>query len=269
MITAIDLFCGAGGLTHGWVSPWPVQPWLVERENIEQSPDEQVRYVGVPAMNAMIHVLSKGMDLYLDTRIDRLESNDDKWRLWDGNGEHYGQFDAVVLTAPLAQSLALLPEGSSLEASLRTANMTPTWAFAMSLEQSTDIKAEALFSNNGIVTWAAKDSAKPGRPNKYETWLMHFSAQWTANHLEASEDLLQQQVVHLLERLSNKAIPEVHQAFKHRWLYARSSGNADSISQWDADKRIGLAGDWTIGSRLEDAWLSANYLSQTLLDAFD
>ena len=251
----------------GWVSEWPVQPWKLDRETFTPSPDDQIRYLGVPTMNAMVHGMSIGMEFYADTRIDRLEKQGQQWRLWDGQGEHYGLYDAVILTAPLAQSLALLPAGAKAEATLKGASMTPTWAFALALTEPTDIEADALFSSDGIVNWACRDSSKPGRPNQFETWLVHFSPAWTANHLNASEDLLHQQVVHLLERLSGKDI-KIHEYFKHRWLHARSSSHDRTIPQWDNDQKIGLAGDWTLGSRLEDAWLSAQKLCEEMLVDF-
>jgi len=251
----------------GWVQLWSVEPWMLDRETFAPSPDNQQRYVGVPTMNAMVHGLSEGLEFYSECRIDRLEKQQQKWRLWDGHGEHYGLFDAVILTAPLAQSLALLPAGAKAEASLRQATMTPTWAFGLALSEPSGIEADALFANDGIVTWACRDSSKPGRPSHYESWIVHFSPKWTANHLDASEDLLHQQVVHLLERLAGKPI-HIHEYFKHRWLHARSSKQDNLIPLWDAASRVGLAGDWTVGSRLEDAWLSAQTLAEQLLSDF-
>ncbi len=251
-------------VSSGWVKEWPVVPWKLDRESFLPSPDDQQRFIGAPTMNAMVHGLSKGLEFYADTRIDRLEKLVDHWRLWDGEGEHYGVFDAVILTAPLAQTLALLPVGAKLEASLRHATMSPTWAFAMSLREKTGIEADALFSNDGIVSWACRDSSKPGRPDLYETWIVHFAPKWTANHLNASEDLLRQQAVSLLERIAGKEI-DIHQDFKHRWLHARSSAQEFKIPQWDYENKIGIAGDWTLGSRLEDAWLSAQTVCREML----
>lgn len=254
-------------ITRGWVQLWQVEPWALNRETFGPSPDDQLRYVGVPTMNAMVHGLSEGLDLYLDTRIDRIEKQGQQWRIWDGNGEQYGLFDALVITAPLAQTLALLPDGSNAEIAMRSAAMTPTWAYALALEVPSGIEANALFSSDSIVTWAAKDSSKPGRPSSYETWMIHFGPRWTSNHLDASDELLRQQAVNLLERLAGKPV-HVHEAFKHRWLYARATSSEAPIEQWDANQRLGLAGDWTRGSRLEDAWLSAKYLSDQILEQF-
>lgn len=252
---------------NGWVDVWSVTPWKLSRESLVRSPDDQRRYVGSPSMNAMIHGLSDGLEFYSHTRIDRLERMDRRWRLWDENGEHYGPFDAVLITAPLAQSLALLPDQSHALPSMKHARMTPTWATAIALKQPSGIEADALFSNDGIVTWACRDSSKPGRPGNYETWMIHFSPAWTANHLNADNDLLLQQAQHLLERLAGQPI-HIHDVFCHRWLHARAGSQEVTIPQWDADLAIGLAGDWTHGSRLEDAWLSAQALVNQLYGDF-
>jgi predicted NAD/FAD-dependent oxidoreductase len=254
-------------LDQGWAKTWQIDPWIYEKEALLTSPDDEIRYVGMPTMNAMVHGLSEDIEVYTETRIDRLEKQGQQWRIWDEHGEHYGLFDAVLLTAPLAQSMALLPEESLAESQLRLANMSPTWAYAIALSEPSGIGANAIFSRDGIVNWAAKDSSKPGRPQTYETWALHFSPAWSSNHLDASEELLEFQAMHLLQQLAGKEL-KVHAAFKHRWLYARSGSTDLVIPQWDDAQNIGLAGDWTLGSRLEDAWLSAQILADRLIERF-
>lgn len=246
----------------GWVEPWHIKPWVFDREGLHESPDDQTRYVGVPAMNAMVKGMSDGIDLYNKTRVDRLERVGHQWRLWDDAGEHYGQFDAVFLTAPLAQSLALLPAGSRAEVPLRNATMLPTWSVALAFEQETGIEAEAFFVKEGVINWASRDSSKPGREPLPEVWVMHFSPLWTANHLDANDKLLQQQCLTLLKKLAKTDLPEMMDTFKHRWLYAHSGPAEVEIPQWDDNLQIGLAGDWTLGDRLEDAWISGKRLAK-------
>ncbi|PTY37601.1 hypothetical protein BGP77_13995 [Saccharospirillum sp. MSK14-1] len=256
----VDTWC-----RQGWVAPWDVQPWLLNRDGLHASPDDRRRYVGTPSMNAMIKGFAQGIDVFTQTRVDRLERVGEQWRLWDDAGEQYGQFDAVFLTAPLAQSLALLPAGARAEVPLRNASMKPTWSLAMAFDQPTGVEPDAIFVREGVIDWAARDSAKPGREGPLEVWLMHFASQWTANHLDAADNLLQQQGLALLRTLSGAAtgsdFPEPVDTFKHRWLYARSGPIETQVPQWDASLKLGLAGDWTLGDRLEDAWLSAKTLA--------
>lgn len=251
----------------GWVAEWMLEPWSLDRETLKPSPDQQTRFVGTPTMNAMVHGLCNGFEVYRQTRVDRLERLGEQWRLWDEHGEHYGQFDAVLLTAPLAQTMALLPDDAQALTSMKQARMTPTWATALALSEPSGIQADAIFANDGIVSWACRDSSKPGRPQDFETWMIHFSPAWTSNHLNAADDLLLQQSRHLLERLAGQPVT-VHEHFAHRWLHARANAGDVTIPQWDAHYRLGLAGDWTLGSRLEDAWLSAQALADQLLSEY-
>lgn len=255
-------------VANGWVAPWPVEPRVVDREGMRDSPDERTRYVGVPTMNAMVKGISEGIDLFNQTRVDRLERMDRQWRLWDDAGEHYGQFDAVVLTAPLAQSLALLPSGSRAEVPLRNTTMLPTWSVGLAFNQATGIESDAFFVREGVIDWIGRDSSKPGREPSPEVWVMHFSSLWTANHLDANDKLLQQQCLTLLRKLSPTDLPPVLDGFTHRWLYARSGPADTEIPQWDDSLRIGLAGDWILGDRLEDAWISGKRLAREMIEAW-
>ncbi|MEP4544842.1 MAG: FAD-dependent oxidoreductase [Saccharospirillum sp.] len=254
-------------LAEGWVAPWPVSPVVLDGDGVQSSPDEQTRYVGTPTMNAMVQGLSEGLDLFVQTRVDRLERVGKQWRLWDDQGEQYGQFDAVLLTAPLAQSLALLPPGSNLEVPLRgTTAMLPCWALAITFSEPTGIEADAAFVKTGVVNWLARDSSKPGRAAEPETWVAHFTAQWSANHLDASDSLLEQQCLAALRRLGQPELPAVSDRFKHRWLYARSGTETRLDAAFDTNLAIGLAGDWTQGDRLEGAWRSGHRLAKTLIE---
>lgn len=252
-------------LEQNTVIPWNVSPWTYKDDSFEPSPDEQIRYVGYPCMNTMLETISDKLDIYYDSRIERLERVDKKWRLWDGNGEHFDMFDGVIITPPLAQTLALIPMGLPLELQLRNEKMMPTFSYAIAFSAPTGINKEALFINNGIISWAARDSSKPGRPQTFETWVIHFADNWTTNHLKASEDLLKQQALNLLTQLAGSPLPEIQYSFSHCWLFAKNTKDDATLSYWDEENSIGIAGDWTLGSRMEDAWLSANRLANHLL----
>ncbi|GGX48096.1 NAD(P)/FAD-dependent oxidoreductase [Saccharospirillum salsuginis] len=253
---------------NGWVQPWAIEPLVYDRDGFHPAEETSIRYVGTPSMNAMVLGMSEGIDLFLQTRVDRLERVDHQWRLWDDAGEHYGQFDAVFLTAPLAQSLALLPSGSRAEVPLRGATMLPTWSMALAFEDDTGIESDGYFVQEGVINWAARDSSKPGREPSPEVWVMHFSPTWTGNHLDAPDSLLQQQCLTLLRKLAPRDLPELAGSFKHRWLYARSGPARIEIPQWDERLRIGLAGDWILGDRLEDAWQSAVNLAHEVIEVW-
>ena len=51
----------------------------------------------------------------------------------------------------------------------------------------------------------------------------------------------------------------------HRWLYAKSSPTEQPGFRWYGDQRIGLAGDWLSGGRVEGAFDSASGLVAHML----
>ncbi|TCS43862.1 NAD(P)/FAD-dependent oxidoreductase [Reinekea marinisedimentorum] len=251
---------------HGLAQVWPVEPWIYESEELKQSSKKSVvRYVGTPAMTSLIEPLDDDIQVYTQTRIDRLDRHNGKWRLWDANGEHFGFFDAVLITAPMAQTMALLPPSHHLGYSARHTVMKPCWSCAITFDAALAIDVNAVFCNNGIVSWVARDSSKPQRNSALETWVVHFSASWTSNHLQATEDLVINQSLNFLGQIATQALPPVKDAYSHCWLYAMNSAASKAMSLWDKQQRIGIAGDWTMGTRLEDAWLSAQRLAKEVI----
>jgi predicted NAD/FAD-dependent oxidoreductase len=50
----------------------------------------------------------------------------------------------------------------------------------------------------------------------------------------------------------------------HRWRYARTTATQPAVL-WDADRRLGLCGDWCRGARVESAWLSGDALAGAMV----
>lgn len=252
----------------GWIQEWPLHPWVLSQDGFEKVSHNPVRYVGVPKMNAMLHGLSKDLTVCLNTQIIDLETEHQKWRLLDQNGQSHGGFDAVILAIPANQSLTLLPRESPLKHSPLQDFMRPVWAVALSFETATGIVANGVFVNEGNISWVAKDSSKPDRPQRYETWVVHFTSEWTENNLNVDSYRLTRDALKLLSRLAKKSLPEYHEVYQHRWLYAKSNPTLTQFPQWHSGSRLGLVGDWVMSGRFEDAWLSADKLARTLLSEF-
>jgi predicted NAD/FAD-dependent oxidoreductase len=251
-------------LTLGTARVWDVDPWVFEDRLEKNKKNSITRFVGTPTMASLIEPLDDSIQLYTQTRIDRLDKHNGKWRLWDAAGEHFGFFDGVIITAPLAQSLALLPPSHHLKDLSGNTAMKPCWSCALSFDSALSVEANAVFCNNGIVSWIARDSSKPERNTLTETWVVHFSASWTSNHLQATHNLVVNQALNFLRQIAMDDSAQVTDSYSHCWLYATGKAASNELSLWDQDQHIGIAGDWTVGTRLEDAWLSAYRLAKEI-----
>ena len=216
-------------------------------------------WVGMPGMNAPVKDMAAPAEIGWSAQIDSLSRDGDRWRLMDR------AFDAVVVAVPAEQAAPLLrPWEAGFAARATDTPSAPCWtvmaAFAERLPIAADVLREA-----GIIGWAARNSAKPGRSGP-ESWVVQAGPDWSRAHLEQVPEAV---VAPLLEALAGQAravLPEPLTATAHRWRYARS-GTAGDGHLWHPGLRLGVCGDWLIGPRVEAAWLSGTGLAQTLMAA--
>ena len=57
----------------------------------------------------------------------------------------------------------------------------------------------------------------------------------------------------------------VNASAAHRWLFARVQQSLGAEVIWNPEERVGACGDWTHGSRVEDAFTSGLSLARTIL----
>ena len=229
------------------------------------------RYVGVPAMSALLRQLSHGLDLRAGHQVSALRRESGSWHVCcDQQGWLPQRFDSVVLALPPAQAAVLL-DGHSDEL-LRCAQgvaMQPCWALMLHFGQSLTLPFDAAFVNAGALSWLARNSSKPGRDAGQECWVLHASVPWSEDHLElsASEaaDRLWQAFCSLVQENGWADLPHPLQRRAHRWRYARAGRGAGQSHALDEALRLGLCGDWLPGERVEAAWCSGRSLARALL----
>jgi predicted NAD/FAD-dependent oxidoreductase len=120
-----------------------------------------------------------------------------------------------------------------------------------------DFDLDAAFLDDDVLAWIARETSKPGRPGTPESWTLHAAPAWSARHLERDPSEV---ATLLLERffrlIGGQWRPAVHLQ-GHRWRFARSAEprRAEPLLV-NEEARIGVAGDWTRGDRVEGAFLS-------------
>lgn len=252
----------------GLVSPWmePIRVFGQRPDYISRTEKEGpvTRWVGVPGNNAVLRALSESLSTYFQHTVTALEATDDGWRV---HAEADGQVQVfltkeLVLTAPPAQSAALLGEAHSLFPMLSAQPMAPTLVLMLGFDQPLGLDAAAGFVNEGPLSWFCRQSTKPGRVG--EAWVLHATTAWSDAHLETSgpdvaSDLYQ-------AWLDLVGVIDQEPAFMqtHRWRYAQSPAPLDQGFLCDQDERVWVAGDWCNGNRVEGAWLSGRGVARAL-----
>ena len=234
----------------GWQASGVVAPWPAAGEDA---------WVGTPGMNAVVKELSRPLAVHWNARVDALRRVDRAWFLDSVADE---PFDAVIVATPAEQAAPLLvAHDPAMAAMAQGCPSAPCWtamtAFAEPIAIVRDIVRDA-----GIIGWAARNSAKPGRGG-IEAWVIQATADWSRVHLE---DEATDVVDALLAALAGEAggtLPVPVVRIGHRWRYARA-GAAHHGSLWNEATRIGAVGDWLLAPRVESAWLSGRMLADRI-----
>ena len=120
-----------------------------------------------------------------------------------------------------------------------------------------------IIRDAGAIGWAARDASKPGR-EQAETWVVQASPDWSTRRLEAPAEQIGRELLAIFEAVVGGPLPPPLHLSAHRWRYARSGDGGAPGAFWDAGRKLGACGDWLLGPRVEDAWLSGRYLARMI-----
>ena len=229
--------------------------------------DKNERFVGVPAMTAVCKHLANGLEVLIKTRVAKIESNDgsDSIKLTDDEGNHLGDFDSVIVSAPAAQSAELLVNFPSLAKLISKIQMQPCWAVMASFGRSLGEDWVGAFVHDSIVTWAARNSTKPHRPSDKEHLVIHAEDQWTIENWERDPNEVAEEVLAAFWESSALSRQKPTHLQAHRWQFAIPSDPPQERCFFDASSMIVACGDWAGGPRVEGAFLSGMAAAGRLL----
>lgn len=245
------------------VAPWEARIGVRENGRLSAKSDGPTRWVGVPGMNALARTLGAELDVQYETPITELRHENGGWHLV--GGQEAG-FDVVVSSLPPAQSKALLAGHGEAEALTDQVRMTPCWTVMLAFVRPLDVDFDGIFVNEGPLSWAARNSSKPGR-HETETWVLHGGAEWSQTHLELPPHEVEGKLLQaFFEAVDIEPLQTTFHA-AHRWRYSAPERALDVGCWWDPERGLGLTGDWLNGARVEGAFLSGLRLADAIMAA--
>ena len=253
----------ATALAEAGTAPWP----------------DAARRVGVPSMSAVPRALLGEIPCVASRHVGQIAGSPGAWvlRHWDARlvrpgkplpdtaPEEAGPFAAVLLTMPATQAREVLGQNApSLTDALTTIRYAPCWTVMASFNAPLPLP-ETLRPEAHAIGWAARDSAKPGRDERQENWVIQAAPVWTRAHLELPAEEIAQPLLAALASFSATPLPAPFMAVAHRWRYSLLEAPLGEPCLWDDAARIGYASDGCIGGRAEAAWQSGAALAAQVL----
>ncbi len=231
-------------------------------------PDTEPHWVAAPGMNALPRLWAEPLgDIHLETRVTRIEADRLSSRRWqlqtEGPGAQtqvHAGFDAVMLALPSVQAAALLRAsqlGADIQQQLQTVQVAPCWTLMLAFPQACGPLGptwHAARSSHHRIAWLARETSKPGR-GTIERWTVQASPAWSERHLEDDEERVKAKLLRAFTEITGIRAEPGH-AQVHRWRYAQTMQALGTSHVWHRQLGLGLCGDWCLGRRVEDAFIS-------------
>lgn len=266
-------------ITPGLCKPWSANAVRVldphGRVAEAALPAPEPHWVAVPSMDALprhwAQPLAADGRLELETRVTRIEPDTldaHRWQLQTsgpGDSVHvYSGFDAVVLATPYALASGLLmqsPAIAGMARQLEGVEVAPCWTLMLAYPQAVQPTLShlgpqwnAALSTHHRIAWLARESSKPGR-GAIERWTVQASAAWSQEHIADDGPRVQAKLQKAFAEVTGiHAEPTFAEV--HRWMWAKTTAPLGRSHLWDRKSGIGLCGDWCVGHRVEDAFVS-------------
>lgn len=238
----------AGWQDQGVVAPWPA------------AGDDA--WVGIPGMNGPIRAMGLEHDVRWGVRAVSLNREGDLWHV--DAGEESFTAGTVLVAVPAEQAAELLAEASPdlarIPANVRSA---PCWAVMAAFGERLGIEADGLREPQAKISWAARNSAKPSRTGG-ETWVLHASPQRSAEIIDLPKEDAAKVLLDDFFAQTGTAPQEPVHLVAHRWLYAMPAAVKGEPARFNADLRLGIAGDYLHSPRVEGAFLSGRALAEAV-----
>lgn len=238
-------------------------------------PTREAHWVATPGMKSLVTgwagPLQQAGVLELQTRVVRIEHDSlqpSQWQLraqgTDDSQHVFSGFDAVMLAMPSPQAQRLL-QNSKLQAAwsqaMNAVQVAPCWTLMLAFPQAVQPglttlgpQWNAARSTHHRIAWLARESSKPAR-SAIERWTVQASAGWSLEHLHDDPARVEAKLIKAFTEVTGIRAEPAH-VDSHRWLYAKTLAPLGKSHLWDGHKGLGVCGDWCLGHRVEDAFVS-------------
>lgn len=268
-----------------------VRPWAVSTVRVldelghvlaSAPPPREPHYVAKPGMNALVthwgqpllqpeHFGGLQAQTTLETRVVQIERDalhPAQWQLRlegsDGGLQVVGGFDRVVLAMPHPQAHDLLLSSGlapQLRQALTDVHVAPCWTLMVAFPNAAQPglshlgpQWNAARSTHHRISWLAREGSKPGR-EQIERWTVQAAPDWSAKHLEDDPERVKGKLLRGFAEITGIRAMPTH-AVVHRWRFAQTQTPLGRSHLFDRELGLGLCGDWCLGHRVEDAFIS-------------
>ena len=252
-----------------WIASGIVKEWSRGFAQIdgETKFDGHPRYCGISGMNSIARHLAEGLKIRVKTKVEALVIKENLWQLGLENREEI-LAQALILTPPVPQSLALLKTGEFLlpedaHVALESLTYDPCIAVMAVLDAPANLpEPGAVQIIQEPIGWIADNFRKGISPEVF-TITIHAAPEFSRQHWETDSDTVGKL---LLQAAGEWLFAPVKSFQVHRWKFSQPQQVYPSpCLPIDSTPPLIFAGDAFGASRVEGAAISGLSATEALL----
>lgn len=217
-------------------------------------------YTATPRMNSLCKALAGDITLNIGTEIATIEEHHGSWKLTSIRNEMFEGFDWVISSAPVPQTQKLMPRSFIAYDKLAKANMIGCMSVMLGLKEAITLPFDAAIVKDSAIEWIAVNNSKPNRKNT-ASLMVQTSSEWAEEHMEEDLEILKEQLIKEVVALTPLKEEQIFHSAIHRWRYADVASSLEENYLIDTQNKLATCGDWCLGGRVENAFLSAYHLA--------
>jgi predicted NAD/FAD-dependent oxidoreductase len=254
-----------------WEAEGLVYLWAIGFSTGSLTQNEPVghpRYAVQGGMNRLAKRLAEGLTVDVNVQVSRLRTEDDKWIAISDEGNAY-EADALILTPPVPQSLALLDAGGVRLATedrlaLEKIIYSPCIAAIFRYDGEVNIPHPgAVQRPANTIPWIADNQQKGISPNE-RLITLHADADYSRRYWDAPEvEIIETMQAYLQPYLAASARLVEAQIKRWRYSFPETLHEESTLIAQDLPL-LAFAGDAFGGPRVEGAYLSGSEAGKRL-----
>ena len=238
-------------------------------------PQKESHWVPKPGMSALCKHWAKPLELtnslYLEMHVHSIEKDSlrpSQWQLrteGTDQGQHvFPGFDKVLFALPSPQTLQILNKSlleTQWKQQLIKVDIAPCWTLMLAFPNAMQPGMSTLGphwnvarSTHHRIAWVARESSKPGR-SSVERWTIQASSVWSQKHLEDDPTRAKAKLIKAFTEVTGIRAEPSHIDIQ-RWRYAQTTQPLGKTHLYDEKFGLGICGDWCLGHRVENAFIS-------------
>jgi len=256
-------------ISNGVITQWNQNIVGIEKNNkpkIRNLTADNTLYISTPKMSSFCRHLSSDLNVSLETKVEKIIKKDGEWLLYSGDN-FLGEFAWVIFAIPSHQVAEIIPDCFAFKDEIKNIKMQACYSLMLGFNNPLHINWDAANISGYNISWVAVNSSKPERSGKYSI-IAHSTNEWAEDNIESDLDKSKAYLISELSDIMGVDLISADYIDLHLWLYANVSKQNGKKAYIDFDNSLAACGDWCIQGRVEAAFLSSNYLVNSIKERF-